>query len=122
MKKFLLFSLVSLVSVMAYSLAQTKQEAFKNKAYQILVQNAAKLSVTGDAQPEDTIDSLLAQAKSSAKHKVECETSTLRKAQCTLFFTTSASSETTMTYQILLDDKEMPKKIHGTTVELAHID
>ncbi len=122
MKKFLLFSLVSMVSVMSYSLAQTKQEAFKNKAYQILVQNSSKLNVTGDAQPDDSVDSLLAQLKSSSKHDVKCETSTLRKAQCTLFFTTSAASETSMTFQILLDNNEMPKKIHGTTVEVAHVD
>lgn len=122
MKKFLLFSLVSLVSVMSYSLSQTKMEAFKNKAYQILVENASKLSVTGDAQAEDTVDSLLSQVKASTKHNMKCETSTLRKAQCTLFFTSGSVSEATMTFQILLDDKEMPKNIYGTTIEVAHID
>lgn len=113
MKKFLLFSTISLISVAAYCVFETKNEMFKQRAFNLLTENAAQLRLAGDVKSDETLTNILSTLKDSSRHSFNCFVLDTNTAACTLIIEYSPVGETGITFNLRLDQNEMPKKIKG---------
>ena len=121
MKKFLIFSIVSLVSVASYCLSEAKSEVFKHRAYRLLNENAAHLILTGDVSADEKLSDILETVKVAAGHSLSCTDSSAQVARCTLFIEHRPLGETAVIFEIRLDESQMPKRIMGD-VEISRGD
>lgn len=121
MKNFLIFSIISLVSVASYCLSEAKSEMFKQRAAKLLQDNAAHLILKGDINSEDKLTTILETIKTAAGHSMSCTQNTADVSTCTLFIEHRPVGETAVIFEVRLDENEMPKRIMGE-VEISRGD
>ena len=121
MKKFLIFAIVSLISVASYCLAEVKSEMFARRAFKLLQDNAGHLILKGDVSSTEKLTEILETLKTSAGHSVSCANNNVEVSTCTLFIEHRPVGETAVTFEVRLDENAMPKRIMGD-VEISRGD
>lgn len=113
MKKFLVMSLVSMISVtsFAHTIAQNKIAAFQTQALNVLTQEADHLIMFGDVSNTENLADIL-KTMSRAQHTSNtCIITDIISARCTLFIRHGDIGETAVSFKLRLDRNKMPKKI-----------
>ena len=121
MKKFILFSIVSLISVASYCLSEVKSEMFARRAFNLLQANAGHLTLKGDVNSTEKLTEILDTVKTSSSHSVSCAENSVEVSTCTLFIEHKPVGETAVTFEVRLDENSMPKRIMGD-VEISRGD
>lgn len=122
MKKFFLFSIISLLSVTAFSFSHAKDLAFNRRALQLLANPASNIKLSGDVLKGETLAEILASIKLSKSHSMNCTIQNSDIASCTMFIEFAPMGETGIIFQVRLDETQMPKSILGSSVEISRGD
>lgn len=113
MKKFLVMSLVSVVSVVGFArvVAQNETGIFQERALAVLTQEANHLAMYGDVGATENLADILKTISRAQHTSNSCIITSVISAQCTLFIRHGNIGETAVIYKLSLDRTKMPEKI-----------